>query len=112
MKHPFFIIVALFLAAFILVNKFSSPYFSDEPVVLRHGNPPDILMLGTQSCKYCEVARAFFATHDLPYVEHDIEASEKHLQMFYLLGGKGTPLVIINGQVIHGFDETAMRRAL
>lgn len=112
MKNAFFLIPVLFVAAFMLVGPFSSENLSDAPVVLTHADPPNILMLGTQSCRYCKVARSFFSSHKLPYVEHDIEVSDKHLQMFYLLGGKGTPLLIINGQVIHGWDEQAVRDAL
>ena len=112
MKNPLLIIFALFIAAYFLVEQFSSSRFSTEPVVLTHANPPDIVMLGTQSCKYCQIAREFFNTQQLPYVEYDIEKSDKHRQMFYLLGGKGTPLIIINGTTIHGFDEWAIRNAL
>lgn len=112
MKSPLFIIAALLVAAYVLVNQYSSSAFSAEPVVLNRADPPEILMFGTQSCRYCSIARAFFDTHKLPYVEQDIEVSDKHLQMFYLLGGTGTPLIIINGDVIHGFDEMAIRRAL
>ena len=112
MKNPVLIIAVLFIAAFALVSHFSTSQFSSEPVVLNHGNPPNIVMFGSQSCKYCAIARAFFAQHALPYTENDIDTSDKHRQMFYLLGGKGTPLIIVNGQLIHGFDETAIRRSL
>ena len=112
MKSPFFIIAALFLAFYMLVSHYSDDSFSSDPVVLKHSQTPSIVMLGTQSCKYCSIARAFFDTHKLAYVEHDIEASDKHMQMFYMLGGRGTPLLIINGQIIHGWDEAAIRDAL
>ena len=112
MKSPVIIIAILFLVAFALVNHFASLTFSSEAVVLTTTEAPKIMMLGTQSCKYCYIARDFFNTHQLPFVEHDIEASDKHLQMFYLLGGQGTPLIIVNGQVIPGFDEAAIRRSL
>ena len=112
MRIPLFIIVALFIAGYALVGHFSSPAFSSDPVVLRHGNEPKIVMFGTQSCKYCAIARSFFQAHHLPFVENDIDTSDKHLQMFYILGGKGTPLIVVNGEIIHGFDETAIRAAL
>ncbi len=69
-------------------------------------------MLSTQSCRYCKQARAFFNYHQLAYTELDIEASEKNMRMFQLLGGRGTPLIVIDGQTLHGFDEADVRRAL
>jgi len=112
MKRPFFIIAAMFLASFILVSHFSIRSFSDEPVVLTHDTPPVIIMFGTRTCKYCAIARAFFDQHQLHYTEHDIETSDKDMHMFRLLGGTGTPLIIVNGEIIHGFDERAIRSNL
>ena len=111
-KQPFLIIILLFFASYLIVAKFSSDTLSNSPVVLSKANPPEILMFGTQSCKYCKLARQFFDKHQLPYTEHDIDTSDKHREMFYLMGGKGTPLIIVNGQVIHGFDERYIRENL
>jgi glutaredoxin len=111
-KNAFFVITILFLAAYFLVSNYSSEHLSDEPVTLTRAEPPEILMFSTQSCKYCRLARKFFALHKLPYDERDIEASDKDMQVFYLMGGKGTPLIVVNGEVIHGFDEQAIRDAL
>ena len=111
-KSPFFIIAALLLASYMLVENYSSESLSDEPVKLTQADPPRIVMFGTRSCKYCALTRAFFRKHNLPYVEHDIETSDKYMQKFILLGGRGTPLVIINGNIIYGFDENLMRSSL
>ena len=112
MKSPLFIIALLFVVGFMLVNKLSTNLLSDEPITLTKADPPKITMFGTSYCKYCELARAFFNKHNLPYVEHDIDASDKHRETFLLLGGKGTPLMIVNGEIIHGFDEGFVRDAL
>ena len=84
---------------------------SDEPLVL-HRFPPEIVMFGTESCPYCRLARQFFDKHHLAYKEHDIEKSDEQKRIFDLLGGRGTPLIIINKELIHGFDEDAVRKAL
>lgn len=111
-KSPFFVIAALFLVLYMLVAHYSTELLSDQPVELTRADPPQILMFGTRSCKYCALARDFFRKHSLPYVEHDIEASDDYMQKFILLGGRGTPLIIINGNIIHGFDENLMRSSL
>jgi len=111
-QQPLLIIFALFIGGYLLVQQYSRPMLSDEPVVLKKANPPEIIMYSTRSCKYCYVAREFFKKHQLPYTEYDIEESDKNLQMFYMLGGSGTPLIIINREIIHGFNEAQMRDAL
>lgn len=111
-KQPAIIIFALFIAGFFLVQHFSRQMISDEPLVLTKTNPPEIFMYSSQNCAYCYITKEFFKKHNLPYTEYDIERSEKHMKMFYLLGGSGTPLVIINNEIIHGYDERLMRKAL
>ncbi|MCW8909952.1 MAG: glutaredoxin family protein [Gammaproteobacteria bacterium] len=112
MKHPFYIIGGLFLLAYITASQFASDDFSDSPVTLNKENPPQILMFGSQTCQYCTVARAFFKKHELPYTEKDIDTSEEARRIFDLMNGRGTPLLIINGQIIHGYDERMIREAL
>ena len=111
-KQPAIIIFVLFIAGFFLVQHYSKQMISDEPLVLKKANPPEIVMYSTQNCPYCYITKEFFKKHNLPFKEYDIDRSEKHMQMFYLLGGRGTPLVIINKEIIHGFDERLMRKAL
>ncbi len=111
-KRPIFFIFLMFLVIIYNIQRFATYTISDDPLVLSRANPPEIIMYGTESCKYCYYVKSFFDKHNLPFVEHDIERSEKHMDMFRLLGGTGTPLVIINKEIIHGFNERAMRKAL
>ncbi len=116
-KQPAVIVITLFILGLFIVRHFSSQLISDEPVVLTKADPPVIIMYSThmystQSCMYCYVAKQFFKKHNLPYTEYDIEASEKNMKTFRILGGRGTPLLIINGEIIYGYDERLMRQAL
>ena len=110
--HPVFIIFVLFIAGFFIIQQYTRELISDRPVELHRANPPSIIMYSTRSCMYCYVAREFFKKHQLPYTEYDIELSDKHMQTFYLLGGQGTPLLVINKDIIHGYDEQMIRDAL
>ena len=112
MKKPFFIIAGLFLLAYIAASQFSGENFADKPVTLSKNNPPEILMLGSDTCQYCKLARAFFTKHELPYTEKNIDVDGDARRMFDLMNGRGTPLIIINGQIIHGYDERMIREAL
>ncbi|TNF36061.1 MAG: glutaredoxin family protein [Gammaproteobacteria bacterium] len=112
MKNPLLLIAIGFLVLFFVVGHYAENRLSDEPVQLTRANPPTIVMFGTRSCGYCQLAKQFFARHQLPYTEHDIELSDKHRELFYLMGGRGTPLLIVNGEIIHGFEENLIRAAL
>lgn len=111
-NKPGIIILLLFFLGYFFVNHFAEPQYSNTPVQLSKANPPQIIMYSSYNCKYCELAKAFFKQHKLPYTEYNIDTSDKRAQMFYLLGGRGTPLLIINKEIIHGFDERLIRRAL
>ena len=111
-SNPAFIIIAVFIAAYALVPKYLQQRLSDEPVQLTRADPPEIVMYSTRGCLYCKIARAFFEKHKLPYTEYDIENSDKHMQTFMMLGGKGTPLIIVNRDIIYGYDEQLIRDSL
>ncbi len=111
-KQPILWVFAFFIAGYFIVRQFSQSYISDEPLIIDRANPPEIIMYGTQSCMYCFIAKEFFNKHQLAYTEYDIEASDKHMQTFYLLGGRGTPLLIVNREIIHGYDEQLIRDAI
>lgn len=111
-KHPLFIIFALFIAGYFFIQQYTQQYISDAPVTLTKANPPSIIMYGSPSCMYCQIAKQFFKKHNLPFTEYDIDSSAKHRETFYILGGRGTPLLIINKEIIHGYDERLIRKAL
>ena len=111
LKHPLFIIVTLFIAGYFFIQQYTQQYVSDEPVVLTKTDPK-IIMYSTQSCMYCYIAKEFFKKHQLPYTEYNLDTSNEHMQTFYRLGGRGTPLLIVNNNIIHGYDEKMIREAL
>jgi len=111
-KNPLFIIALLFISAYVLISQLQKEQYSTDPIILSNVEAPQILMLGSRNCRYCTIARSFFEYHKLSYEERDIDNSEKNLQMFYLMGGQGTPLIIVNKEIIHGFDEDRIRKAL
>ena len=111
-KWPIVVVFVLLFFGIFFVQLYAERQLSDSPVELRKSDNPDIIIYSSYNCKYCELAKAFFRKHNLAYNEHNIESSDKSAQTFYLLGGSGTPLLIINKQIIHGFDESLIREAL
>ena len=73
---------------------------------------PDIVMYATQTCGYCAKARAWFKSKNLAWEERDIETSAVANKEWKTLGGQGTPLIVIDGERIHGFDQARIEAAL
>lgn len=71
-----------------------------------------VTIYGTQWCGYCKKTRHFLKTHDIPFVDLDIEASAPARRQFERLGGRGVPVVTIGDQVIHGYNLRGIRKAL
>lgn len=73
---------------------------------------PDIVMYATQTCGYCAKARTWFKSKNLAWEERDIETSAVANKEWKTLGGQGTPLIVIDGERIHGFDQVRIEAAL
>lgn len=74
---------------------------------------PQVELYVTSWCPYCKKAENFFRTQGIPFTSYDIEkdsAAARRKEELDRSGG--VPLVIINGQKIHGFSENAYREAL
>jgi glutaredoxin len=80
-------------------------YFSPE-------QQPVVIVYGVPDCGYCRQARAYFAEQGIDYVEYNINKSSKRLEEFRRLGGRGTPLIRIDGKTIQGFNRRAIEAAL
>ena len=66
----------------------------DEPVT----------MYSTDWCGYCAKTRRFFKRNQIAFVEYDIEKSEKAKLEYDQLGGGGVPLVLVNDQLVRGYN--------
>ncbi len=74
--------------------------------------PLQVTVYATSWCAYCARTRAFFRTYRVAFQELDIEKSTAAHAAFKKLGGGGVPLIVIDGRVIHGFDEAKLAVAL
>ena len=89
------------------------------PVIQRHKDEPVVTetavveLYGTSWCPYCKKAKAFFLKRGIPFAEYDVEADAEAAQRKQAIDNSpGVPLVVINGQPIHGFSPAAYERAL
>lgn len=70
------------------------------------------VLYATQWCGYCKKARELFNERGISFREYDIERSAEGQAQYEKLGGKGVPVIVINGTVIHGYDRAGIEKAL
>lgn len=74
---------------------------------------PTVVMYATRACGYCARARRFFAEHNIPYVELNIEGNSPHRAEWQRLGARGVPTFVLGGnEVIKGWNEQRLRQRL
>lgn len=67
---------------------------------------PQITIYSTPSCHFCHLAKEFFKENKFQYTEYDVLADiPKRQEMMDKSGQLGVPVIVINGQVIVGFDQ-------
>ena len=73
---------------------------------------PSVVLYATEWCKYCRMARRFLIENNIDYVEYDIEKSPEGNKRYEALGGRGVPLLDVNGRVIRGYNPDEILAAL
>ena len=72
-----------------------------------------VTMYTTPSCVYCKKTKAFFQEHGITYAEKDVSTDSAAVEeMVQKSGQMGVPVIDIDGAIIIGFDEAALREAL
>lgn len=74
--------------------------------------PGDIVMIASDTCVYCDRARAWFNAHGVPVSECRIEHDEACAARFRALGAPGTPMLLVRGRPQLGFDPQRLADAL
>jgi glutaredoxin len=78
----------------------------------RLARPGDIRMLSSQTCVFCDRARAFLSAHQVPFNECFIEQEAACAAEFAAHQAPGTPLMLIRGQAQLGFSVDRVQGAL
>ena len=104
----------LVLAAglFIAIGAFTQQDATALPVVGATAHAVDVIMYATKDCPYCAQTREYLTSHGVQWEERDIETSPQAAAEWKAKGGVGTPLVLINGEQIQGFDKAKLEEAL
>ena len=74
--------------------------------------PGDITMMSSTTCVFCKRARQFMTAQQVPFIECFIETDARCAQRYEALGARGTPTLLVRGQLQLGFSAPAVRDQL
>jgi len=89
--------------------------FQKWPVINHYFNPPpdyaavhngNVILYATATCGYCKKARELMKNNNITYFEYDINKSSEGREQFKKLGGRGVPVLLINGEVVKGYNPS------
>lgn len=65
-----------------------------------------VQIYSTPSCSYCHMAKDFFAKNNVAYDDFNVAADmEKRKEMVEKSEQMGVPVILIDGELIVGFDK-------
>jgi glutaredoxin 3 len=73
----------------------------------------EVVVYTTPTCGYCHQATQYLAQRGIPYREVDVAAdSQAAAEMVNLSGQRGVPVLLIDGQVVVGFNRPRIDQLL
>lgn len=67
---------------------------------------PPITIYSTPTCGYCQQAKQYLASKNVPYTEVDVSTDRtKQEEMVAKSGQFGVPVIDVGGKIIVGFDK-------
>lgn len=73
----------------------------------------NIVIYTTPTCHYCHAAKEYFAENNIPYTEYDVSADPKKRQeMVEKSGQMGVPVILVDNDIMVGFQEGTMAHLL
>jgi glutaredoxin len=96
------IILVAIVGLLIQFKVIDNPFSPKPPFVEAYGSK--VVLYATSWCGYCQKTRALLRSNHIPFKEYNIETSSKGKDEYDQLNGSGVPLLIVNGEIIRGYD--------
>jgi glutaredoxin len=74
--------------------------------------PHEIVLYSQGYCEFSEMVRLHLESRGQRYVEKDVDTDASARQEMLDLGASGTPVTVIDGEVVIGFDEESIDELL
>ena len=72
-----------------------------------------VTIYSTTTCHFCSMAKEYFNLNGIKYEEFDVASNmEKRKEMMEKSGQLGVPVIIIDNQVVVGFDRPRLAQLL
>ena len=72
-----------------------------------------VTVYGTSVCLWCHRTREFLREQHIPFKDIDVSTNARAAaEMIKKSGQQGVPVINVNGELIIGFDEQRLRKAL
>jgi len=73
----------------------------------------NVTIYTTPTCFYCKKAKEFFGANNISYIERDVTTDEvARNDMIARTGQLAVPVIDIDGKIVIGFDQAALKEAL
>ena len=80
--------------------------------VAAQAKPGDIFMISSVTCTYCTRARAWLTEYRVPFTECLIERDSRCAATYTALMAPGTPVLLVRGQRLVGFNAQEVAQVL
>jgi len=72
---------------------------------------PKIEIYSTPTCHFCQMTKEFLKEHNIPYTDYNVATDlERRKEMIAKSGQMGVPVIVIDGQLMVGFDREELAR--
>ena len=72
-----------------------------------------VIIYSTPTCHFCQRAKDFLKENNVAYTEFDVAHDlERRQEMIQKSGQMGVPVIVVEGEMMVGFDEEKLARAL
>ena len=73
----------------------------------------NIQIYTTPTCAYCKMAKEYFKSKSLEYIEYDVASdAQKRMEMVEKTRQMGVPVIDIDGKIVIGFDRSKINQLL
>lgn len=73
----------------------------------------NVIIYSTPSCHFCHMAKDFFKANNVTYTEYDVATDlVKRQEMVDKSGQRGVPVILIDDNLIVGFDKPTISKLL
>lgn len=107
---PLALLVLATATGMALLRQYESRRVAHE--LSANARPGDIMMISSETCVYCEQARAWFTENNVAFGECFIERDPSCAAAYSALHAPGTPTLVVRGKRLVGFNAEQVAQAL